>query len=251
VTNPLPTWGGGEAPTQSEAEHAIAAFVRHRDRLVSPSDFVDVVRAAPGAEIGRVEVLPLVHPDLPGQRVPGSVTLLLLPADDPVTPEAPVPDQAFLRAVCRHVDERRLLTTELHLTGPVYEPVWASVGIDVLPGRPAGPVREQVKAAVRAFLSPLTGGHLGDGWPLSTPVSRLELVAVVARVDGVAKVFDVLVSGSAAVPVDQVPMPTTLHLPRLVGLEVRQGDPVQLADLHGSADTTAGLPVPTVPTECC
>ncbi len=49
VTNPLPTWGGGEAPSQAEAERAIAAFVRHRDRMVAPADFVDVVRSARGS----------------------------------------------------------------------------------------------------------------------------------------------------------------------------------------------------------
>jgi predicted phage baseplate assembly protein len=252
VSNPLPTWGGGEAPTQAEAERTIAAFVRHRDRMVAPADFVDVVRSAPGIELGRVEVLPLVHPDLPGQQLPGVVTLLLLPRQDPLSPDAPAPDQSFLRAVCHYVQDRRLLTTELHLRGPVYEPVWVSVGIDLVAGRATGPVREDVKGAVRAFLSPLTGGHQGTGWPLLTPVSRLELAAVVARVDGVAKVFDVLVAGTGGTPVDQVPMPTTLHLPRLVGLEVRQGDPLPMADLQGAADASpALLPVPVIGSECC
>ena len=252
VTNPLPTWGGGEAPSQAEAERLIASFVRHRDRMVAPADFLDVVRSAPGLDLGRVEVLPLVHPDLPGQQLPGVVTLLLLPLHDPLTPDAPSPDQPFLRAVCQHVEDRRLLTTELHLRGPVYEPVWVSAGIDVLPGRATGPVCEDVKSAVRAFLSPLTGGHLGTGWPLVTPVSRLELVAVVARVDGVAKVFDVLVAGSGGTAVDQVPMASTLHLPRLVGIEVQPGDPRPIGDLQGVAeDSQAGLPVPAIPSECC
>ena len=71
VANPLPTWGGNEAPTVAEAERSIAAFVRHRDRMVAPADFVDVVRQTPGVDLGRVEVLPLVHPDLPGQQLPG------------------------------------------------------------------------------------------------------------------------------------------------------------------------------------
>ncbi|GAA2153600.1 putative phage baseplate assembly protein [Humibacillus xanthopallidus] len=251
VANPLPTWGGGEAPTQAEAEQAMAAFVRHHDRMVAADDFRDVVRSAPGVEMGRVEVLPLVHPDLPAQQVPGAVTLLLLPAYDPVTPDSPVPDQAFLRTICEYVEQRRLLTTELHLRGPVYEPVWVSIGIDAMPGRAAGPVREDVKTAVRAFLSPLVGGHLREGWPLLTPVNRLELFAVVARVDGVAKVFDVLVSGSRGTAVDQVPMDTTLHLPQLRGLEVRQGDPLPIADLQGSKEPGQGLPVPAIPGECC
>lgn len=251
VTNPLPTWGGDEAATADEAERSIAAFVRHRDRMVAADDFVDVVRATPGVELGRVEVLPLVHPELPGQQLPGMVTLLLVPAHDPVTPDAPSPDQYVLRAVCEHADPRRLVTTELHLRGPVYEPIRVSIGIDTMPGRATGPVREAVKVAVREFMSPLSGGHLGSGWPLLTPVSRLELIAVVARVDGVAKVFDVRVAGSGGGSVDEVPMASPLHLPHLVGLEVRQGDPLPIADLIGVAETSAGLPIPVVPEECC
>lgn len=252
VINPLPTWGGTEAPTVAQAENAISAFVRHRDRMVAPSDFVDVVRQTPGVDFGRVEVLPLVHPDIVGQQLPGMVTMLLLPTHDPITPDHPRPDQNVLRAVCEHVEDRRLLTTELHLRGPVYVPAWVSIGIDVVAGRALGPVREAVKAAVRAFMSPLTGGHVGAGWPLLTPVSRLELVAVVARVDGVSKVFDVLVAGEGGTAVEQVDMASPLHLPQLVGIEVRQGDPVPIADVIGVAESIdVGLPIPIIPEECC
>jgi hypothetical protein len=251
VTNPIPTWGGTESPTTAQAERSIAAFVRHRDRMVAPDDFEAIVRQAPGVELGRVEVLPLVHPDLPGQQLPGMVTILLIPRTDPVAPDAPAPDQYFLRAVCDYVEDRRLLTTEVHLRGPMYVPVWASIGIDVMPGRAVGPAREAVKAAVRAFLSPLTGGHLQDGWPLLTPVSRLELIAVVARVDGVAKVFDIIVGGQGGTPVEELDMPSALHLPRLVAVEVRQGDPLPIADLQGVAEPSGALPIPVVPEECC
>ena len=47
-------------------------------------------------------------------------------------------------------------------------------------------------------------------------------------------------------------MATALHLPRLVGLEVRQGDPLPIADLQGVAETSR--PVcrsPSIPEECC
>ena len=55
------------------------------------------------------------------------VTVLLIPLHDPVSPDAPRPDQYFLRAVCDYVEDRRLLTTELHLRGPRYVP---GLGLD-------------------------------------------------------------------------------------------------------------------------
>ncbi len=252
VTNPLPTWGADEAQSVAEAEREISSFVRHRERMVVSQDFADIARQTPGVTIGRVEVLPLVHPDFPGQQLPGLVTLLLLPARDPRQEDAPQPDQFFLRTVCEYVDPKRLLTTELHLRGPEYVPLWLSIGIDVMPGRAIGPVREAVKSAVRGFLSPLHGGHLGLGWPLSTPVNRLEILAVAARVDGVAQVFGVEMAGETGTSVDQIDMATNLHLPRLMGLEVRQGDPLPVDQLQGEADDEpAGLPIPIVPEECC
>ena len=83
-------------------------------------------------------------------------------------------------------------------------------------------------------------------------MSRLELIAVVARVDGVAKVFDVQIAGDNGALVEQVDMATALHLPRLIGIEVRQGDPLPITNLQGVAEPAApGLPIPIVPEECC
>src|SRR5207244_1876080 len=89
VSNPLPTWGGDEGETTAEGERAIARYIRHRDRAVTPDDFSDIVRRTPGIELGRVDVLPLYHPRL-GSPSPGVVTLLVVP-DDPRRPEAPEP----------------------------------------------------------------------------------------------------------------------------------------------------------------
>lgn len=253
VSNPVPTWGADDAKSVDQAEREVASFVRHRERMVVAEDFRDIARQTPGVDIGRVEVLPLVHPELPGQQLPGVVTLLLLPSFDSRQPEAPQPDQYFLRTVCEYVDSRRLLTTELHLRGPNYVPLWLSVGIDVMAGRSIGLVREAVKDAIREFLSPLTGGHLAHGWPLLTPVNRLEILAVAARVDGVAQVFDVELAGAGGTLVEQMPMATSLHLPHLVGLEVRQGDPLPISALQGESIAIAPttLPIPVIPEECC
>jgi hypothetical protein len=47
-------------------------------------------------------------------------------------------------------------------------------------------------------------------------------------------------------------MASALHLPRLAGIEVRQGDPAPIGDLQGVAEAgLPGLPVPAIPSECC
>lgn len=254
VTNPVPTWGGDESESVEEGERRIPAFLRHRDRLVSAEDFAEITRGTPGVDLGRVEVLPLFHPDLPEAPAQGVVTVLVIPVNDTEQPEAPRPDLLFLETVCRHLEPRRLVTTELHVRGPVYRPVWVSIGLDVVPGRDQGPVREAVRAAIRRFLSPLSGGFEGRGWPLGKSVEAAEVSAAATRVDGVAKVNGLLLGGAAGGAVSTLPL-VGLELPQLMGLAVESGDPAPLELVRGEAPEPqpAGppvVPVPIVPEEC-
>lgn len=256
VTNPVPTWGADEAETVEEGERAIAATFRHRDRLVSAEDFSDITWRTPGVDLGRVEVLPLFHSDpaLRGVAAPGVVTVLVIPLNDPAQPDAPRADRLFLETVCRHLEPRRLVTTELHVRGPAYRGVWVSVGVEVVPGRAAGPVLEAARQAVRGFLSPLTGGFDGTGWPLGKAVEAAELAAAVTRVDGVAQVTQLLLGDPDGAEVASVPM-NGLELPQLVAAAVEPGDPPTLEELRSGSpaiepDGSTVVPVPVIPEEC-
>ncbi len=255
AANPVATWGGDEPTSLEDAERQLAQVVRHRDRLVTADDVRDIARVTPGVDMGRVEVLPLLHPQLPDQRLPGVLTVMVIPRRDATHPDAPEPDGLFLDLVCEHLEPRRLLTTELHVRGPEYVDVWASIGVDVERGRDIAPVLEAVKTRIREFLSPLRGGRAGEGWPLSTPVERLELWAQATQVDGVAKVFDTLLTDTSGAPRDRVAM-AGLQLPRLVAIAVSQGDPQSLESVRGDAGGPSDgtpprtLPVPVDPVEC-
>ncbi len=252
VANPVPTWGGADAETVPEAERRIPQTLRHRDRLVSERDFEEIARRAPGVDVGRVEVLPLFHPNFSGAPAEGVVTLLVIPRFDPLHPEAPEPDARFLETLCAYLAPRRLVTTELWVSGPSYVPVWLSVGIEVVAGRDQAGAREAVKRELRRFLSPLEGGRGGDGWPLSNPVEALEIWAVAARVEGVAKVTGVLLGRGGPVAADRIDL-AGLELPRLAALSVQAGDPAPLSELAGPPPAAGGprrVPVPVVPQEC-
>ena len=251
VGNPLPTWGGADGETVSEAERSIPHVLRHRDRAVAKEDFADIVRRTPGIDLGRVEILPLFHP-VTGSPAPGVVTVLVVP-NDRLRPEGPVPDQFFLRAVCEYLEPRRVLTSEVHVRGPQYVGVSVSIGITVVPGRDVAVVREAVKAAVRQLLSPTIGGLEGIGWPLDKPVEDREVLVWVARVEGVAKVNQVLLWGPSADPLPSVPI-TGLQLPRLDRLAVAIGE---AENVMAAVDPSTGggkpkrrLPVPAVPKAC-
>lgn len=253
VTNPIPTWGGSDTEPVDTAEKRIPSYLKHRDRLVSKTDFEEITFRTPGVEVGRVEVLPLVHPCLPDAYSQGIVTILIIPRYDPIFPDAPSPDRLFLDTVCRYLNPRRLVTTELYICGPEYVNIWVSVGIEVIPGTDLTPVIDNVKKEIRSFLSSLTGGFENEGWQLEKNIEAMEIMIIAARVSGVSKVNSILLSTDKSSSTQKIQI-TGLQLPRLVGLGVQQGDPQDIAELRG--ETTTGstpfegeikiIPVPTV-----
>ena len=260
VTNEIPTWGGDEPESIKDAEKNISAYLRHRDRLVSTDDFKVIAMRTPGIDPGRVEVLPLFHPDpnLQTGLSEGVVTLMVIPAGDSLHPYTPEPDQLFLDAVCDYLNPRRLVTSEIHVRGPEYVPIWVSIGIDVVPGINIPPVREAVKQEIKQFLSALKGGFDKKGWPLEKSIEKLEIWAKATQVQGVSKVNQVLLAKGEGAAVDRVEM-TGLQLPRIIGLSVQSGSAKTLDQLRADAGLAAIsddiepediFPIPVVPGEC-
>lgn len=209
---------------------------------------------------------------------------MVIPSYDPAQPQAPLPDKLFLDAVCAQLDPRRLVTTEIFLRGPVYKPIWVSLGINVVAGVGVAQVREAVRRAILRFLAPLpdkssdaqadpvrvTG--MEKGWPLRKPVVDRELLAVASRVSGVLSVNDVFIAEGSLPATTQITM-TGLELPRVLGISVTVGEALGLDELRGQSTSAAPgtpgggqpgggtpggpggaapplLPVPTIPEEC-
>ena len=267
VTNPIRTWQGSRGETVSEGERQIPSYIRHRDRLVNASDFETITRRTPGVDIGRVEVIPTFNPELapnePGDA-PGAVTILVIPSSDPNQPAAPVPDKLFLDAICAYLNPRRLVTTEVFLRGPVYKPVWISVGINVVEGVGIAQVREAVRGTLLQFLAPLGADTPQQGWPLRKAVNDRELLAVASRVRGVLSVNNVLIAEGTSPASAQIGM-RGLELPRVMGISITVGEPASLDELRGQTTLPPGgaggdddgeggagpfLPVPVIPEEC-
>lgn len=219
IQNPLPTWGGDNGESVTEAEQNIPSYLQNGDRAVSADDFVNIVRQTPGVALGpgqgRVEVLPLINPDQPGIPTPGAVTLMVIPEGN----GAPKPDLAFLDAVCNFLEPRRLVTTEVYVRGPVYVPLFVSVGIDVVAGQNIATVRQAVQATIRNYLSPLTGGSDGSGWPLSKTVEQTGLIVQALLVNGVSDVPQVKLWDQNKNSIQQLPL-TGLQLPDLQQIAV-------------------------------
>ena len=109
---------GRDEETLDEAKKRAPRTIKSRCRAVSVEDFEYLAMQA--STIKRAKALPLFHPDFPGIKVPGVITVIVVPdGDDP----APTPSEGTLRTVCAYLDQRRLLTTELYVIKPSYQQV--------------------------------------------------------------------------------------------------------------------------------
>jgi hypothetical protein len=87
---------------------------------------------------------------------------------------------------------------------------------------------------------------------LNVPVLPQELEVVVARVEGVRLVNNLLLGSATTNGVSSVPM-TGLCLPRIAGIMVIDGDPIPLARLKNapaSLDEQTWTPIPVLPSKC-
>jgi predicted phage baseplate assembly protein len=190
VTNLFASEGGVDDETLDDAKARAPQSLKTRDRAVTVDDFELLAQATPGAVVARAIAQPRVHPSFPGVDVPGSVTVIVIPENDS---PAPMPSEATLHNVCAHLGVHRLLTTELHVTGPTYRKVRIDVTLEVNTTSDLGTVRSAVVTTLNTYFHALTGGEDGTGWPLGGAIPFSLVYKTVLVVPGVAKVDQLLI----------------------------------------------------------
>lgn len=150
VTNERPGVGGRDEQSLKEFIEFAPAQLRCRDRAVSEEDFTALARQVGG--IANATALPLFHPDHPGVKVPGALTIVVVP-DTADRPPRPSPDQ--LEAVCEYIDSRRLLTSEVYVKDPEYLPVRVEAILEANPYAAVDEVKNKAVQALNDALDPL------------------------------------------------------------------------------------------------
>ncbi|HSF43584.1 MAG TPA: putative baseplate assembly protein [Thermoanaerobaculia bacterium] len=187
VTNRRPAEGGADEETLEEAKLRAPAELKAKGRAVTAGDFELLAEQAPGTRVRRAKALPLAHPRFPGARIPGSVTVIVVPD---VPGPKPVPSEATLAAVCAHLDCHRLLTTEVHVVPPRYHEVVVEADVVVRPEADLAEVKRALEEKLAAHFHPLTGGPLGTGWPFGGDLFYSQVYRVLLDVPGVDRIRD-------------------------------------------------------------
>jgi len=177
--------GGAERESLASAQARAFDLASAVDKAVTLDDIERIALATPGVPVARVRAVAGLHDLLPCYPAPGVVTLIVIP---PCPRPAPLPSRALLDAVERHLDARRLVTSEIRAIAPRYRRIGVAATLHVACDTDPVRVRRAAQAALRSFLDPLDGGPDGTGWPFGRTVYRTEVMALLAGVPGVARV---------------------------------------------------------------
>ncbi len=198
VVQPLAAFGGTAAETLPAAEARAVAALSVPTRCITLADVVALARSVPGVPVARAAALPNTHPAVPCFTAPGCITVIVVP-DCPGP--APMPGEAFLRAVARFLDRRRPVTTELHVIAPTYVTVTVAATLHASATADPSALPALAQQALDRFLNPLQGGPGNAGWPIGRAVYRTEVMALLAALPGVLTVTELSLQAGDAAPV--------------------------------------------------
>jgi hypothetical protein len=189
VLQPIATTGGADSETLDNAEQRIPALLRHQDRAVTASDYQALAENVPGANVARVEVLPLFKPQTRLSNVPGVVSVMIIPGKDGVLAPCPRADRPLLETVYQYLDPRRPVAAEMYVIASEYVGLSITIAVEVRAGYGLLQVSQAVETALRSYLWPIPpGGNDQTGWPLGRTVRSLELDVIVSQVPGISEV---------------------------------------------------------------
>lgn len=187
--------GGKNPESIDEAKLRAQKDFNRRYRAITSKDFEELARSTPGFRVDRGKALPNYHPDFPGLKMPGAVTVVVVPYSRGKT-ENPGPSESFIEAVQRHLDAHRLITTEVYVIGQEYIEISVTCKISLEKKASREKVDKRVQDRLKTFLNPRKpGGPDKKGWPFGRPVFPSEILQLIDKVDGVDYVMGVSIIG--------------------------------------------------------
>jgi predicted phage baseplate assembly protein len=189
LTNFQPAVGGRDEESLEEAKRRAPQTLKNKCRAVTAEDFEALAKQA--ATIKRAKALPLFHPAFPGIKVPGVVTVIVVP--DSEAPN-PLPSEGTLRTVCAYLNQRRLLTTELYVIAPTYRQVHIEAEVIAANNADLGEVKTGIERSLLDYFHPLKGGENGEGWPFGGNIFYSRVYQRIFTVPGVARIESLAIS---------------------------------------------------------
>lgn len=163
--------------------------IKNRGRAVTVEDFEWLARQV-SEHIARSQCLSNVRLSPAGvlTEVPGWVMLVVVPDEKG---DRPMPNEILLSDVKSYIADRSLLSLpdRLVVIGPHYVEFEINITLVGKAKVEEKQLQQQVTTRLRDFLSPLQGGHDGDGWQFGRRVSLSEIMSIVRETEGVDRIL--------------------------------------------------------------
>ena len=183
VSNPRSAEGGADGELLSDFAVQAPERLRARERAISARDYETLAREA-SASVAYVRAIPGLDPS--GRAAPGWVTLLILPESLDPRPEPSFGLREEVRLYLENYAPADIAAShQIFVTRPEFFPVDISATLITAQRQDPGAVSASATAALQAFLHPLTGGPVGQGWDLGRDVYLSDISAVLSGVAGV------------------------------------------------------------------
>jgi len=173
VYNERPAVGGSEEQSIDDIIKNGPQILRRRNRAVTAEDFASFAK-----EIGGVKnaiAVPLRHPDFPDVPVPGAVTVYIVPD---TTERPPKASGDLIRSVGDALNQVRLLTTEVYVSGPVFTEIRVEARLEAPAYVSFDAVAKAAQQALDSLLNPQT-------WQFGRPLFPTDIDRELLKVENV------------------------------------------------------------------
>ena len=160
--------------------------LRQQERAVSCHDFEELAQQA-DSRVARVRCLP--RRDLRRSfdiEKAGHIGLIIVPK-----PGEEANLSEIISKVKEDLDDRRLLTTRLHIVEPQYLKVWLHATVVPLPDIQEQEIQEKAHIAIADFLDPFIGGEDQSGWLFGRNLFVSEIYQLLDQLPGIDYVTSV------------------------------------------------------------
>jgi hypothetical protein len=195
--------------------------------LVARAHCVPQTNLESGTEAGRLTLKPehvsvviVPAPQKPNLKPPPPVVTAPSTATNPSSPQ---PSAEQISALLSYLDERRMLTTRLHVVGPFYAHVSTQLVIARNSDALTNDLTDAINDSLASLLNPLPS-ESGEGWPFGRDVFVSGIYEVLEKIPGIDFITDVMLNSSCAPGDDRcVVADPILHAEGdLVGLSIQE-----------------------------
>jgi predicted phage baseplate assembly protein len=196
VSNHAPARGGAANETIMEAGGRVRRELKKQYRAVTCADYEEIALATPGLRLSRVKAIPLFTPglkDYPENKSPAQITVVVVPYSEY---KKPMPGRGFLETVRRHLDNYRMITTEVLVIPPEYVQITVHAVVVTALRIRVDPVK--IVEALEQFLDPLDEKDGSKGWPFGRTVYKGDIYGVINRIEGVEYIKELWMDAEGA-----------------------------------------------------